>query len=103
MKFRNFLNEAKITSKEKNMVEKLIKRPKKTSFVLKSQVGFYDEDEVTVEASPNRKKGITFIYNDDLFNFTNLLVDMVDNMEDYTFKTDVERPTNTIYFEIAKK
>lgn len=102
MKIKQFLTEATSSLKPKDiqMLKKMISKPKKTSFVLQSFAINYDEDERVVEVVP-KGNSVTFMFNGDLYDLTNELIDLADSMG-YRFKPKFERPTNTQYFTVIK-
>lgn len=101
MKIKQYLlNEERLKDSDRKQIEKLIDKPKNTTFVLKSFSKNYSEDEREVDVS-KAKDGITFEYNADHFELTNVLVDICDENE-YRFNTDTERPVNTTYFKVIK-
>lgn len=101
MKIRQYLlNEERLGNNDKRAIEKLIDRPKNTTFVLQSFAKDYDESEREVDVRKT-KDGVSFEYNRDLYELTNILVDVCDS-SGYTFKTEDEKPTNTTIFTVVK-
>lgn len=96
------LNEEKMDNSDAKKLKALIKTPKNTTIVLKSFSKDYDEEEREVNVSKT-KSGVGFSYNMDFYELTNTLVDMVDDLGAYTFKTSNEKNINTTYFEISLK
>uniref|UniRef100_A0A6M3IS48 Uncharacterized protein n=1 Tax=viral metagenome TaxID=1070528 RepID=A0A6M3IS48_9ZZZZ len=101
MKFKNYLMEEKIDNKDLKDIAKLIKKPTKTTIILKSYSHDYDEGEreMNVRKIPN---GIELSYNADFYDLTNTLVDICDG-SGYEFKTDLEKSINIMNFIIISK
>ena len=103
MRFKEYITEARLDSKDKRQLLKFIDTPKKDSFTLKSFAKNYPDDEREVDVNKTSKGGVQFHYNSDHDELTNVLVDIVDADNNLEFKVDMERPTNTTYFTIVKK
>jgi hypothetical protein len=99
-KLRQFLTEERLNTQDKRSLLKLIDKPKKLTFVLKSFAKNYDESEREVDVYPGNR-GLTFEYNSDFFELTNTLIDIAD-MGGHEFKSNTERNINTTAFTIIK-
>ena len=100
MKFREYITEERLDNKDKKVIMDIIlsKDLKKKTFILKSFSKNYDKEEreVYVVKYPNK---ITFVYNSDHYEMTNVLVDICDD-KGYKFKSNTERNINTTTFDI---
>lgn len=103
MKLReHLLNEERLSSKDKRMFLSLIDRPKNTAFLLTSFSKNYDEDEREVEVSKIGKT-VSFEYNADFYELTNILIDVVDSKDDLSFSISDEPAINQTIFRVIKK
>lgn len=106
MKVRDYLLESKIQSKDMNAIKKYIRKPPKRqeTFVLMSLSNLYDKEERSIDIYPGKGNTIiSFEYNLDFDELTFAIVELIDNMDAYDFKSGIERPTNTAWIEVIKK
>lgn len=107
MKLKQYLLlERSLVNGDKRTLQKYIKNPprKTDSIVLDSFSGNYDESEREVTIYPGKRNvHVSFEYNADFDALTVALVDMIDDMDKYDFRSGVERQTNTQWIEVVKK
>lgn len=106
MKVREYLLEQTLKNNDKKTIQKYIKNPprKTDSFVLDSFSGHYDESEREVTVYPGKRNvHVSFEYNADFDALTIALVEMIDDMDKYDFRSGVERQTNIQWIEVVKK
>jgi hypothetical protein len=84
MKFKKYITEARLSSKDKKSLIALISKPKKATLDIGGEV----------KAEP-RRGGISFVFNADNFELSMALTDLADQL-DYTFS--VETKGNIITF-----
>ena len=73
-KQKRMIAESKLNNIDSNMIYKILESPKTTKFRLKS----YKNEEVTTYKQGNN---LTFSYNVELYDFTDVLVDILDTLQ----------------------
>lgn len=106
MRIKRYLLERTLKNGDKKNIMKYIKNPprKTDSFVLDSFSGHYDDSEREVTVYPGKRNvHVSFEYNADFDDLTVALVEMIDDMDGYDFRSGTERQTNIQWIEVVKK
>jgi len=89
-KQKRMIAESKLDNIDSNMIYKILESPKTTKFRLKS----YKNEEVTTYKQGNN---LTFSYNVELYDFTDVLVDILDTL---SFKFNSKEDSGKISIQI---